>query len=83
MGVGIELTRRLQSHLEKEDVERVINTVMEKGGKGEEMKRKAAEIRGLIRAAVREDEGHKGSSLQAIDDFISAVLSKRKVLTAS
>nr|XP_027120119.1 UDP-glycosyltransferase 92A1-like [Coffea arabica] len=83
MGVGIELTRGLQSHLEKEDVERVINTVMEKGGKGEEMKRKAAEIRGLISAAVREDEGHKGSSLQAIDDFISAVLSKRKVLTAS
>ncbi|XP_027164523.1 UDP-glycosyltransferase 92A1-like [Coffea eugenioides] len=83
MGVGVELTRGLQSTVEKEHVERVINTVMEKGGKGEEMKRKAVEIRGLIRAAVREDEGHKGSSLQAIDDFISVVLSKRKVLTAS
>ncbi|XP_027166224.1 UDP-glycosyltransferase 92A1-like [Coffea eugenioides] len=45
MGVGIELTGGLQSHLQKEDVEMVINTLMEKGGNGEEMKRKALEIR--------------------------------------
>ncbi|KAL3507173.1 hypothetical protein ACH5RR_032555 [Cinchona calisaya] len=74
MGVGVELTRGLQTTLKKEEVERVINVVMGKGGKGEEMKRKAVEIRKLIRAAaINEEEGHTGSSFQALDDFISAI----------
>lgn len=46
------------------------------------MKRKAVKIREFIRDAVKEEEGHNGSSNQAMDDFISAVLSYRKFLTS-
>ncbi|KAL2485429.1 UDP-glycosyltransferase 92A1 [Abeliophyllum distichum] len=77
MGVSIELTRGLQSIITKEEVKRVIETVMDKGGKGEEMKKKAAEIGELIRASVKKDGSIKGSSFKAIDDFVSALFSTR------
>ncbi|KAA8527325.1 hypothetical protein F0562_034578 [Nyssa sinensis] len=75
MGVSIELTRGVESTIVKEEVKRVIELVMNRKGKGGEMKKKSVEIGELIRAAVREEGGHKGSSLQAMDDFISTLLS--------
>ncbi|XP_022873726.1 UDP-glycosyltransferase 92A1-like [Olea europaea var. sylvestris] len=77
MGVSIELTRGLQSIITKDDVKRVINIVMDRGGKGKEMKKKAAEIGELIRASVKEDGSFKGSSIKAMDDFVSALLSTK------
>ncbi|CAI9778236.1 unnamed protein product [Fraxinus pennsylvanica] len=77
-GVSIELTRGLQSIITKEDVKRVIYIVMDKGGKGEEMKKKAAEIGELIRASVKNDGSIKGSSIKAMDDFVSALFSTRQ-----
>ncbi|GKV48363.1 hypothetical protein SLEP1_g55187 [Rubroshorea leprosula] len=54
--------------------------VMEEKGKGGEMRKKAAEIAERIAAATNdEDEGDdKGSSIQALDDFVSAVVRKRR-----
>uniref|UniRef100_A0A5B7CC57 Glycosyltransferase n=1 Tax=Davidia involucrata TaxID=16924 RepID=A0A5B7CC57_DAVIN len=78
MGVCIELTRGVQTSIVKEEVKRVIEFVMDRKGKGGEMKRKSVEIGELIRAAVREEGGHKGSSLQAMDDFVSTLLSNRQ-----
>nr|UXM20068.1 UGT44 [Panax notoginseng] len=75
MGVGIELTRGLESSIVKEDVKRVIEIVMGKNGKGEEMRKKACEIGELIRVAAREENDVKGSSLQAMDDFVASILS--------
>ncbi|XP_052206134.1 UDP-glycosyltransferase 92A1-like [Diospyros lotus] len=77
MGVCIELTRGMQGTVTREEVKRITELVMDnKEGKGEEMKRKATKIGELIKAALTEDGGHqKGSSLQAMDDFISALLS--------
>ncbi|KAI7995931.1 Crocetin glucosyltransferase 3 [Camellia lanceoleosa] len=61
----------------REEVKSVIDLVMEENGKkGQELKKNAVKIGELIKAALTEDEkGHKGSSLQAIDDFISAIVS--------
>ncbi|XP_059654746.1 UDP-glycosyltransferase 92A1-like [Cornus florida] len=81
MGVCVELSRGVQSSIMKEEVKKVIETVMDKKGRGEEMKKKAVEIKELIKAAVREEEGHKGSSLQAMDDFIATLLSQREGLS--
>ncbi|THG11254.1 UDP-glycosyltransferase 92A1-like [Camellia sinensis] len=78
MGVCVEITRRgIETSVGREEVKSVIDLVMEENGKkGKEMKKNAVKIGELIKAALREDEkGHKGSSLQAIDDFISAIVS--------
>ena len=79
MGVCVELTRGVQTSIGREEVKRVIEVVMDKKekGKGEEMRKKAVEIGELIKAALREDnEQHKkGSSIQAMDNFVSTLLS--------
>ncbi|XP_031120763.1 UDP-glycosyltransferase 92A1-like [Ipomoea triloba] len=75
MGVCIELAKGVQSTILRSDVKRVIDVL--DSNKGIEMKENAVRIGELIRAAAREDETSKGSSLQAMDDFISTLLSKR------
>ena len=74
MGVAVELTRGLQGAVVRKEVKRVIELVMDSKGKAEEMKKKAAEIGEKIRDAMREE----GSSLKAMDDFVSTMLSKRQ-----
>lgn len=75
MGVCIELTKGVHSTILRSDVKRVIDVVLD-SKKGIEMKENAVGIGELIRAAAREDKTRKGSSLQAMDDFISTLLSK-------
>lgn len=76
MGVCVEITRGVDSGITREDVRRVIEAVVG-GGDGEEMRRKAAEIGGLIRAALKDEAGRKGSSLNAMDQFVATLLSPR------
>ncbi|KAK3000160.1 hypothetical protein RJ639_024314 [Escallonia herrerae] len=70
---GLEILRK--GSLDKEVVKRVIGVVMETSAKGEDMRKKAVEIGELMRAAVKEEGGHKGSSVQAMDDFLSTLCS--------
>nr|XP_017224742.1 PREDICTED: crocetin glucosyltransferase 3-like [Daucus carota subsp. sativus] len=70
MGVGVELARGLESCITKNDVKRVIEIVMENEG----IRRKAGEISEMIKQGARQNNGKKGSSLQALDDFVSALL---------
>ncbi|KAJ4956553.1 hypothetical protein NE237_013336 [Protea cynaroides] len=78
MGVCVELTRGLESWVRREEVERVVRMVMNKEGKGLEMKRKAMEIAEKIRDSVREDGDWKGSSLKSLDDFLDTVVLSRE-----
>lgn len=78
MGVAVELARGLQAVVIAKEVKTVIETAMDKEGRGGEMRKKAVVIREKIRAAVREERGVKGSSVKAMDDFIETILSKRK-----
>lgn len=77
MGVCVVLTRGVHSRLEKEEVKKVIDLVLDKNvdGEGENMRRKASELGELIRSSV---EINKGSSYKAMDDFVSTVLSGLK-----
>ncbi|XP_019166176.1 PREDICTED: UDP-glycosyltransferase 92A1-like isoform X2 [Ipomoea nil] len=77
MGVCIELTNGVQSTILRSDVKSVIGVVLD-SEKGREMKENAVRIGELIRAAVREDETSKGSSLQAMDHFISTLRALQK-----
>lgn len=72
MGVCVELTRGVGSEISREEVKRVIETVMS-GDKAEEMKRKAGEIGELIRAALTDDGVKIGSSCKVMDDFVSTL----------
>ncbi|KAF7112321.1 hypothetical protein RHSIM_RhsimUnG0241200 [Rhododendron simsii] len=72
MGVCVELARGLGSVVTAEEVRKVVELVTEEGG---EMKRKAVEIGERMKAAVREEEGRKGSSVKAMEDFVCAILS--------
>ncbi|KAF7133081.1 hypothetical protein RHSIM_Rhsim09G0078400 [Rhododendron simsii] len=75
MGVCVELARGVGSGVEAEEVRKVVELVTEEGGKGGEMRRKAVEIGETMKAAIREEGGRKGSSLKAMDDFVSAIVS--------
>ncbi|KAJ4835476.1 hypothetical protein Tsubulata_035670 [Turnera subulata] len=80
MGVSVELTRGVESKIEAKEVKEVVETVMDKSGKGGDMMKKAVEIGEQIRAAVREGGDQKGSSLKAVDDLVSTLLSKRQTI---
>ncbi|KAK9932703.1 hypothetical protein M0R45_019928 [Rubus argutus] len=78
MGVSVELKRGVQSNVVAEEVRRVIDLVVDESGKGGEMRRRAGEIKDKIRGAVGEDGEATGSSAEAMDDFVSALLSHRQ-----
>lgn len=77
MGVCVELSRGKESSISREDVRKVIERVIGEGDEAEKMKKKAGEIGEMIRAALskEEEDGRKGSSFKAMDDFVSALLS--------
>ncbi|ONI29070.1 hypothetical protein PRUPE_1G179000 [Prunus persica] len=78
MGVSVELTRGVQSVIVGKEVKRLIDLVMDKGGEGGEMRKKAGAIKAQIRAAIREEAEFKGSSAKAMDDFLETILSARQ-----
>ncbi|ONI29078.1 hypothetical protein PRUPE_1G179700 [Prunus persica] len=80
MGVSVELTRGGQSDIARKEVKRLIELVMDKSGKGGEMREKACEIKEQIRAAIREEAEDKGSFVKAMDDFVATILSTRQGL---
>ncbi|PHU18740.1 hypothetical protein BC332_14435 [Capsicum chinense] len=79
MGVCVELTRWSSSDIEKEDVKKVVDIVLGESGKGKDMKEKANEIGMCIKGAVKEEGDFKGSSVKALDDFISTLLCRRNM----
>lgn len=78
MGVSVELTRGIEGMIEGKEVKRVIELVLDKAGKGEEMRKRAAEVKMHIRSAIRDEREEKGSSMKAVDDFIRNILCKRQ-----
>ncbi|OVA04817.1 UDP-glucuronosyl/UDP-glucosyltransferase [Macleaya cordata] len=79
--VCVEVARGNRSEIKHEDVVRVIDLVMNnKKGKGEEMKKKACEVREMIKDAIKEDDeaGFKGSSVKAMEEFFNMALLMRK-----
>ncbi|GAB4824927.1 hypothetical protein Ancab_007799 [Ancistrocladus abbreviatus] len=77
MGVCVELTRGLEGDVRKEKVKRVIELVLDREGKGGEMKKKAVEVAEQLRAAVKEEGSQKGSSITAMENFLETIFSSR------
>jgi len=74
-GVAVELTRTVETTISGREVKKVIEIVMEKEGKGKEMKEKAKEIAWHMRKAITE----KGSSVRAMDDLVRTILSPKSL----
>ncbi len=78
MGVCVELARGSQGVIVGKDVKRVIELVLDKEGKGKDMRKKADEVKEQLRASMRDEKEEKGSSVKAMDDFVRTILSKRQ-----
>ncbi|KAF2317719.1 hypothetical protein GH714_039657 [Hevea brasiliensis] len=57
---------------------RKIELVMNETEKGIEMRRRACEVRDMIKKAIKAEEGCKGSSTKAMDEFLNAASLMRK-----
>lgn len=75
--MGVELARGKESEIKRGKVKEVIEMVMGEGGKGEEMRKKAAIVKEKMRGAMK-DEEEKGSSVKSLDEFLGMIESKRK-----
>lgn len=78
MGVCVEVARGKSCEVRHEDLVAKIELVMNETKKGKEMRRKAWEVREEIRNAMKDEEGFKGSSIKAMDDFFSSAASFRE-----
>ncbi|KAF8403868.1 hypothetical protein HHK36_011974 [Tetracentron sinense] len=79
IGVCVEVARGNGCEVRHVEIASVIEMVMDENGKGGDMRKKACEIKEMIKDAIREDdEGYKGSSVKAMDEFFNAALSWRK-----
>ncbi|XXG67906.1 hypothetical protein AAC387_Pa06g1142 [Persea americana] len=81
VGVCTEMARENCSEIDKGHVKEVIEMVMGETEKGEKMRRKVLEIKKMMEAAVREEEGFKGSSVKAIAAFIDTAISARRTVS--
>ncbi|KAJ4972180.1 hypothetical protein NE237_005279 [Protea cynaroides] len=78
VGVCVEMARGNRSEVREEKILRLIKVVMGETEKGEKMRKKACEVKEIIKDAMRDEESYKGSSLKAMDEFFDAALSMKK-----
>lgn len=72
--VCVEIARGIDFEVRSEDLRVKIEEVMSENGKGKEMRKKALEIKKTIEEATRNEQGFKGSSVKAMEDFLQAPL---------
>lgn len=72
VGVCVEVARGKRCEVKHEDIVAKIELVMGETKKGIEMREKVGNIRDMIRDAMKEEDGFKGSSVRAMDEFLSA-----------
>ncbi|KAK1260696.1 UDP-glycosyltransferase 92A1 [Acorus gramineus] len=73
VGVCVEVARGSESVVERGHVERIVRSVMDDGGLGREMRRKAREMGKVLREAV----GEGGASVRAMDEFLVKAFSNK------
>ncbi|GMY16370.1 UDP-glycosyltransferase 92A1-like [Fagus crenata] len=78
MGVCVEVARGKSCEVRHEDIVQKIELVMNETQKGKEMRRKACHVMEMIKNAMKDEVGLKGSSVKALDDFFSAAISMRE-----
>ncbi|KAJ0084792.1 hypothetical protein Patl1_29799 [Pistacia atlantica] len=77
IGVCVEVARGKRSEVFHEDIVEKIELVMNEREKGKEMREKALQIKEIIHNAIKDEENFKGSSMEAMDQFLDAALKLR------
>ncbi|KAG6679350.1 hypothetical protein I3843_14G123400 [Carya illinoinensis] len=73
VGVCVEVARGKTCEVKHEDIAAMIELVMNETEKaGKTMRRKALEAREILFDAMKDEDDYKGSSVKAMDDFLSA-----------
>lgn len=72
VGVCVEVARGINFEVRWSDIVEKIELVMGENEKGKEIRRKAMEVKEIIRNADRDEEGYKGSSVIAMEEFLKA-----------
>ncbi|KAI3705437.1 hypothetical protein L1987_75674 [Smallanthus sonchifolius] len=76
--VCVEVARGVSFDVRSEDLREKIEEVMSEDGKGKEMRERAFEIKMMIEEARRDGEGFRGSSVEAMDEFLQAPLMRKE-----
>lgn len=79
VGVCVEVARGNNSQVKHEDILEKIELVMGVNQRRKEITRKACEVKEIIGDAIIDDGNFKGSSMKAMDEFLSAALSMNKL----
>ncbi|KAJ6307307.1 hypothetical protein OIU76_017157 [Salix suchowensis] len=77
LGVCVEIARGKTCEVRHEDMKAKFELVMNETEKGKEMRRKASEVKEMIRNAIRDEDGFRGSSVKELDDFFQAAMVMR------
>ncbi|RZC76623.1 hypothetical protein C5167_000770 [Papaver somniferum] len=78
--VCVELARGNKNGIRHEDVVRVIDLVMDdESKKGVEMRCKACQVKEMVKNAIRDEQGFKGSSAKGLEEFLATALLRKKV----
>ncbi|KAL0287327.1 UNVERIFIED_CONTAM: UDP-glycosyltransferase 92A1 [Sesamum angustifolium] len=82
VGVCVEVARGSNFEIKEEDIMEKIELVMGENEKGKEIRRKACEVKEIMRDAIWDDGDYKGSSVKAMEGFFIAALQGRERATA-
>ncbi|PIN18961.1 UDP-glucuronosyl and UDP-glucosyl transferase [Handroanthus impetiginosus] len=73
--ICVEVARGINFEAAEEDIVEKIEMVM--GEKGEEIRRRCLEIKDVVKDAIRDEEGYKGSSVKAVEELLVAAWKKK------
>ncbi|BFG33485.1 hypothetical protein CerSpe_197590 [Prunus speciosa] len=72
LGVCVEVARGSSCEVRHEDIVAKMELVMNETEKGNQMRRKACEAKEIFKDAIKDEDGYKGSSIKALEDFLTA-----------
>ncbi|KAK4419516.1 UDP-glycosyltransferase 92A1 [Sesamum alatum] len=72
VGVCVEVARGTKVEVREEDITEKIELVMGESEKGKRIRRRTAEVKEMIEAAMRDEGDYKASSVKAMQEFFAA-----------
>ncbi|KAK6144014.1 hypothetical protein DH2020_020834 [Rehmannia glutinosa] len=78
MGVSIWVANGVSIEVKHEEIVKKIELIMKDDDEGNVMRRKACEVKQIIQSAIKDEEQCKGSSVKALEDFLTTCMQMRK-----
>ncbi|XP_031282542.1 UDP-glycosyltransferase 92A1-like [Pistacia vera] len=78
IGVCVEVARGRSCEVFHEEIVAKIEMVMNESEKGKEIRKKALEVKEIIKNALKDEENFMGSSMKAMDQFLDACINENK-----